>query len=1057
MLQSTSRNARLDASSGSSRAYLARLARIQNEAAASLERAIPEATVSRRFRIVLDGLTVRLPAAQLPRLVRLPGVAKVYPSLSYTPNTNESPSIIGADLLHQQTGAMGDGMKIAVVDTGIDQLNPFLSASGLAMPTGFPKGKREWTTAKVIAARSFPGPRSGRQGRIPVNVSEPHGTHVSGIAAGKAGTFAPAGLGHPAVSGLSGVAPRAWLGNYRVFTVPTPAGYSADSPEIIAAFEAAVRDGMNVINFSGGGPAVDPANDALIEAVSNVVAAGVVPVISAGNDRDEFGLGTAGSPGTAPDAISVAAVSNKHVFAPVLTLDSPPLSPPLPDIPFQPGAGYQIPPQWGTIAKQLVDVGTILGTNRSPVDRRVCGPAQNPEAAVNPLPTGSLSGAIALVSRGNCSFVSKAQRVLEAGAIGMVLVDNRPGEATQIPVPVALPAGMVSDLDGQRLQTALAASSGRGNVRIQTGVQQIDTGRSGIVTYFSSAGPTAFGHLLKPDLAAPGSQILSSVTRAFNSSRFDVFDGTSMAAPHVSGAAALLLQLHPGWTPEEVKSALMSTAGPAWGNTARTEEAPVTLEGAGLVNVMAADDPKLFLDPPSLSFPDLDIGRGAARATRLVTLSDAGGGAGTWQVELHTQSATGGTDVELPSSVVVPAGGGGTTTLSVAATASSSATPGDDYGFVVLRRGADTLRVPYLFLVTRPGLEAVPVKKLHRFQSGSTRPGTSHASVYRFPSWAFGPPPSYTGSAMNDAGAEKLYATLVNRPVANIGVSVIARSPNSLIHPWLLGSRDENDVQGYAGTPVDVNDFTFDYRYDLGAAAAIFPRQKRYYVSVDSGRDQLTGRQYPGRYVLKSWVNDVRPPHLRLLTRRVTVGRPLLLARATDPGSGVDPYSLVLAYGNVLLGAASYDPGSGLVLFSPPRRAPKIPAGRSETVLAASDFQETKNVETVGTNVTPNTAYRRIGLRGVRGPSLTWVAPRSPRCVRGRVPLVALATSTGSVAEVRFLDGAIEFATVRGSHGGFYIAHWHARGAEKGRHMLRAVAIDRSGRRYGVSRQVWVC
>jgi hypothetical protein len=73
------------------------------------------------------------------------------------------------------------------------------------------------------------------------------------------------------------------------------------------------------------------------------------------------------------------------------------------------------------------------------------------------------------------------------------------------------------------------------------------------------------------------------------------------------------------------------------------------------------------------------------------------------------------------------------------------------------------------------------------------------------------------------------------------------------------------------------------------------------------------------------------------------------------------------------------------------------------------------------------------------------------------VPLVALAASTGSVAEVRFLDGAIELATVRENHGGFYSAHWRARGAKKGRHVLWAVAIDRSGRRYGVSRQVWVC
>src|SRR5207237_8779995 len=172
---------------------------------------------------------------------------------------------------------------------------------GFASPPGFPRGGLRWPTPKVIVARAFPGPGSGRLGRLPIDLdSSFHGTHVAGIAAGDAGTSAPAGADHPAVSGLSGVAPRAWLGNYRVFTVPTPLGHVANTPEIVAAFEAAVRDGMDVVNFSGGGPQIDPANDALVEAIHNLSASGVVPVIAAGNDRDDFGLGSAGSPATAP-------------------------------------------------------------------------------------------------------------------------------------------------------------------------------------------------------------------------------------------------------------------------------------------------------------------------------------------------------------------------------------------------------------------------------------------------------------------------------------------------------------------------------------------------------------------------------------------------------------------------------------------------------------------------------------------------------------------------------------------------------------------------------------
>ena len=104
-----------------------------------------------------------------------------------------------------------------------------------------------------------------------------------------------------------------YIGNYRVFNVPLPLGgcCSGTTPEIVAAFEAAVTDGMDVINFSGGGPQADPRTDAMMAAVPNVVRAGVVPVISAGNDRDFFGLGTAGSPATSPDAISVGAVAER--------------------------------------------------------------------------------------------------------------------------------------------------------------------------------------------------------------------------------------------------------------------------------------------------------------------------------------------------------------------------------------------------------------------------------------------------------------------------------------------------------------------------------------------------------------------------------------------------------------------------------------------------------------------------------------------------------------------------------------------------------------------------
>ena len=151
-----------------------------------------------------------------------------------------------------------------------------------------------------------------------------------------------------------------------------------------------------------------------------------------------------------------------------------------------------------------------------------------------------------------------------------MLVDNRFGEANFIPVDLGFPAGMISDLDGANLRAYLATQGGRSTFRASavSDPKEIDTGRSGIITSFSSAGPTNFDHKLKPDVAAPGGQILSSTLTEFAGEPFAVFDGTSMAAPHVSGAAALLLQQHPGWSPQQVKSALMTSAQPAWGDTA---------------------------------------------------------------------------------------------------------------------------------------------------------------------------------------------------------------------------------------------------------------------------------------------------------------------------------------------------------------------------------------------------------------------------------------------------------------------------------------------------------
>ena len=134
---------------------------------------------------------------------------RIYPSLGYRLDTNKSPSVIHADQFWANTGGRGEGVKIGVVDDGIDAHNPFFDPAGFSYPAGFPKGQTKFTTPKVIVARAFPGPGSGKQGRLPLYRADSfHGTHVAGIAAGVQGTVAFAGPDHPQVTGLSGIAPR---------------------------------------------------------------------------------------------------------------------------------------------------------------------------------------------------------------------------------------------------------------------------------------------------------------------------------------------------------------------------------------------------------------------------------------------------------------------------------------------------------------------------------------------------------------------------------------------------------------------------------------------------------------------------------------------------------------------------------------------------------------------------------------------------------------------------------------------------------------------------------
>jgi hypothetical protein len=398
---------------------------------------------------------------------------------------------------------------------------------------------------------------------------------------------------------------------------------------------------------------------------------------------------------------------------------------------------------------------------------------------------------------------------------------------------------------------------------------------------------------------------------------------------------------------------------------------------------------------------------------------------------------------------------GGTVDLPVVASASSTAPTGDDYGFVVLTNGGEHLRVPYYFSVEYPQIGRAPRDTIKAYQLGDTSKGTSYVSQYRFPLWPFGPPPDYSGKPFNEDGAEQVYTVRVSEHVANAGAAVLANAPNALVEPWFLGSLNEDDVQGYPGTPVNVNGLTFEYQFDNQAAAVDFPHEGRYFVAVDSRADPYTNEPLRGQYLLHAWQDDVTPPRFRFLTTTVSPGRPLLAGIATDRGAGVDPLSLVIGYKGSLLLAGFFDPTTGLVLW-PLDGAPKIGLGRTPLIAIASDYQESKNIDQAG-NILPNTTFRSVRLHAVARPTLTWLLPRPRACAAKTEPLFVIAGAAHGVRSVRFFDGRRLVATAKRGTEGLFTARWPTAKAKHGAHVLRAVATDRRGTTVSATRVARVC
>ena len=434
---------------------------------------------------------------------------------------------------------------------------------------------------------------------------------------------------------------------------------------------------------------------------------------------------------------------------------------------------------------------------------------------------------------------------------------------------------------------------------------------TGTIADFSSGGPTPVSLKLKPDVSAPGVAITSSLP-VNQSGPYGAMSGTSMAAPQVSGAVALLMQRHPDWTVAQIKSALVQTGDPV--RDEHGHEVSVLREGGGLIDLVKADNPLFFASPSSISFP---MNGGTVR----VGLADAGGGTGSWSVSTPLQHHYPGVTVVVSNSVSVPGG------LTVTANVSHAAPNGDVTGFVVLTRDGQTRRIPFWVEVNHPLLRTEPAKRLSApgIYRATTVGGASKVLRYRYPTKGDGSYP----------GPEVAYLVHVSRPIANFGVAVLSGSAI----PHVVFAGDENHLTGFTGLPTDLNPYLETFGESRPVAGVDLPAPGSYEIVFDT-----RSASRAGPFTFRYWINDTTPPKLHVLS---TSGRKIVVA-ITDGGAGVDPYSV----------RATVDGRSIQLHYSHNRLT--LPAGRGRHLLivTASDYQELKNMEDVAP-IKPNTSTLR--------------------------------------------------------------------------------------------------
>ncbi|WP_339226519.1 S8 family serine peptidase [Oceanobacillus sp. FSL K6-2867] len=466
---------------------------------------------------LFNGIALQGVPSNLQKIEALPFVQSIHSVQQYKALPNKQAEtegqVIPSDL--NTTSFTGKGIKVGVIDTGIDHNHPDLQKNY--------RGGYDLVDLDEDPMETIP-----EQG-VPTS----HGTHVAGIIA--------------ADGELEGVAPDAEIYAYRALG-PGGAGTSI---QVIAAMEKAIEDGVDVINLSLGNDVNVPDFPTSV-AVNRAAELGVPVVIANGNSGPEDW--TVGAPATADKALSIGA-STPSKKTPSL---------------YEPMAGrtFQITEMAGSAPWNLTkDYPIADGTAES----------------------ASMNGHIAVMKRGEIPFYEMAKRAEEKGAVAVVIYNkekgNFQGSVQNEENPINIPVVSIAMEDGLWLKEQLAQK----RIYLETAYRNDER----TIASFSSRGPVTINWNIKPDIVAPGTNILSTVPGGYQQ-----LDGTSMAAPHVTGAIALIKEAHPGWTTEQIFGALKTTAHVI----GKEKILSPTIQGMGIVQPEKAIESKTIIHNPQLNF-----------------------------------------------------------------------------------------------------------------------------------------------------------------------------------------------------------------------------------------------------------------------------------------------------------------------------------------------------------------------------------------------------------------------------------------------------------------------